>query len=200
MEAYLGMISAFGFNFAPQGWAMCQGQLMAIAQNQALFALLGTMYGGDGRQTFGLPDLRGRSAIGAGQGPGLSPWYQGEKRGEEMVTLMSNQMPAHSHTAAFQPPSCETHVQVSTSNGAADTPTSGNYMAKVMNGANALPQFVNDRQKGTLVSLNGVTSTLSGGSVALSTAGGSQPFSVVNPRLALNYCIALVGIFPSRND
>jgi len=99
-EPFLGQLLCAGFNYAPKGWALCQGQLMSIAQNSALFSLLGTTYGGDGRVTFGLPDLRGRAPIGFGQGPGLSNYAQGEMAGVESVTLISQQMPAHNHAVA----------------------------------------------------------------------------------------------------
>src|SRR5689334_21806331 len=96
-EPFLGQICIFGFNFAPNGWAFCQGQLMPIAQNTALFSLLGTQYGGNGQTTFALPDLRGRVPLGFGQGPGLSPYTIGEQAGVEAVTLVQGQMPQHSH-------------------------------------------------------------------------------------------------------
>jgi microcystin-dependent protein len=96
-NAFLGQLMAVGFNFAPRGWAMCNGQLLSISQNQALFALLGTQYGGNGITTFGLPDLRGRVSLHQGQGPGLSDQVIGEINGEETVTLTTNQLPSHSH-------------------------------------------------------------------------------------------------------
>src|SRR5688572_6320685 len=96
-EPFLGEIRMVGFNFAPQGWAFCQGQLMSIAQNSALFSLLGTTFGGDGQTTFALPDYRGRSSVGMGSGPGLTNIVQGEKSGTENVTILSTQMPVHTH-------------------------------------------------------------------------------------------------------
>ena len=98
MEPFIGEIIMFGGNFAPRGWALCDGQLLPIAQNSALFSILGTTYGGDGRTTFGLPDLRGRVAMHAGSGPGLTPRQLGAKGGEETVTLSVNQIPSHDHT------------------------------------------------------------------------------------------------------
>ncbi|MBL8179686.1 MAG: phage tail protein [Bryobacterales bacterium] len=100
MEPFIGQLMCVGFNFAPRGWALCNGQLMSIAQNTALFSLLGTMYGGDGVTTFALPDLRGRAALHNGQGPGLSVYTQGQVGGNENVTLIASQMPMHNHTAA----------------------------------------------------------------------------------------------------
>lgn len=99
-EPFLGQLALVGFNFAPQGWALCQGQLLSIAQNSALFSLLGTTYGGDGVTTFALPDLRGRAALGFGQGPGLQNYTQGQTSGAESVTLIQQQIPAHSHSVA----------------------------------------------------------------------------------------------------
>jgi microcystin-dependent protein len=117
MEPFLGQIMAVGFNYAPRGWAFCQGQLMSIAQNTALFSLLGTQYGGDGVTTFALPDYRGRVAVGMGQGPGLSNYEQAEVSGTENVTLLQSQMPAHVH-----PLQVSAQVQVSTTNPTADEP------------------------------------------------------------------------------
>src|SRR6185295_8857916 len=97
MDPFLGQISIFGFGFAPKGWAICQGQLMPLAQNTALFSILGTMYGGDGRSTFALPNLQGNAAVGAGQGQGLSEYSPGETGGETAVVLLSAEMPSHSH-------------------------------------------------------------------------------------------------------
>ncbi|MRT17746.1 phage tail protein [Vitellibacter sp. q18] len=169
MEPFIGQIQAFGFNFAPQGWAKCEGQLLPISQNTALFSLLGTMYGGNGQTTFGLPDLRGRFLLHAGQGPGLPYYDQGAMGGVESATLLTPNMPAHSHQFQLQ----------AADEGNIDNP-SGAYVAG--NGTNAFANSAN-----TVMATNNV-----------SVAGGSQPFSIRNPYLAINYCIALYGIFPSR--
>ena len=181
MDPFIGQIMAVGFNFAPRGWAMCQGQLLSISQNSALFSLLGTMYGGDGRTTFGLPDLRGRVAIGIGQGPGLSNYDQGQAGGVEQETITVNQMPAHTHALTVT-----AAVQVSTTNPDSDeaggghlTNTSSNFYAAAGTPGN---------------NLGGVSAS---GTAA--NTGGSQPVSVMQPYLALNYIIATMGIFPSRN-
>ena len=100
-EPFIGQITLVGFNFAPRGWAFCEGQLLSISQNTALFSLLGTTYGGDGRTTFGLPDLRGRVPIGPGTGPGLPSYSWGQKGGADREALAINQMPGHSHTVAL---------------------------------------------------------------------------------------------------
>ena len=170
-EPFLGEIRTFGFNFAPVGWATCDGQLMSIAQNTALFALLGTQYGGNGQTTFGLPDLRSRVAIHQGQGNGLSPYFIGQSAGSESVTLIQSQMPAHNHTVA-QP--CST-----------DDPNAGSPK-------NNFPASV-----GTSIYSN--TSNASMGAGATGITGSSQPVPILQPYLTVNFCIALVGIFPSRS-
>lgn len=168
-STFIGEIRAFGFTFAPRGWALCNGQLMSIAQNTALFSLLGTTYGGNGQTTFGLPDLRGRAALHFGQGPGLSARSQGEVSGTESHTLLSTELPAHNH-AVSQP----------TSSGEKTT----------------------NRPAGAVPARGGAYSTgTPDGSSALTVgpAGGSQPHNNMQPYLVVNYCIALQGIFPSRN-
>jgi microcystin-dependent protein len=172
-EPLLGVIFAFAGNFAPRGYALCQGQLMSIAQNTALFSILGTTYGGDGRVTFALPDLRGRAPVGAGQGPGLSNVELGEQTGAPQTTLTIANLPAHTHV-------------MSASQGADSTNPSNNFF-----GSDA---------RGNPVS---IYSTTSDGSVmnpmVVGLAGGNQPISIQNPILAINYVIATEGIFPSRN-
>jgi microcystin-dependent protein len=172
-EAYIGSIVLFAGNFAPRGWAFCQGQLLPIAQNSALFSILGTTYGGNGQTTFALPDLRGRAPIGTGQGPGLTNVALGQQAGSESVTLTVSQMPAHNHLVA-----CDA--------AAAD---------------NAVPTNNYPGNPGSLsgATLYGPTPTATMGPAMISAAGGSQPFSVQQPYLGLNYIICLEGIFPSRN-
>jgi len=171
MEPFIGQIQAFGFNFAPRGWAMCEGQLLPISQNTALFSLLGTTFGGDGRTTFGLPDLRGRSIVGMGNGPGLSNISWGERGGAENHTLTTAQMPSHNHSVA---------VGVNTAAGSEATPTG--ILASIANG------YAEDPTSGA--SLGGVTQ---------SNVGGGQSFGIRSPYLGINVCIALQGVFPSRS-
>lgn len=171
-EPFIGEIMFVGYNFCPRGWAAADGQLLPIAQNNALFSLYGTMYGGDGRTTFALPDLRGRVPVHAGTGPGLSPIRQGDKRGQETVTLTTAQMPSHSHG-----------LKVSDQAATHATPTAGQAIAATQNAgsfAAAAPSV-----------------TLSNDSVA--NQGGSQSVAIRNPYLGIRACVALVGIFPSRN-
>ena len=170
MEPFIGQIQAFGFNFPPRGWAFCNGQLLSISQNTALFSLLGTTYGGNGQTTFALPDLRGRSLVGYGNGPGLSSIQQGEMWGQEMVTLLPNNLPAHNHPVT---------VAVNTANGEESASTS--YLASHASAFSEAPTA------GAV--LKGVTS---------GPAGGGQPFSNRNPYLGIYVSIALQGIYPSR--
>lgn len=174
-EPFLGEIRMFAGNFAPQGWAMCNGQILPIAQNSALFAILGTTYGGNGQTTFALPDLRGRVSLHQGAGPGLTPYTLGESSGVENVTLLPGQMPAHAHS--FAPP-------VSNAAGAAADPTN-NFPAA--GDANTGPFNYS------------TTSTGAGGAGVTGTQGGSQPHSNIQPFLCVTFIIALNGIFPSRN-
>jgi len=165
-EPFIGEIRAFGFNFAPRGWAMCNGQLLAIAQNTALFSLLGTMYGGNGQTTFALPDLRGRTPTHNGQGPGLTSRTMGELSGEENHTLVQTEMPQHTHA---QPAS---NAQQDTNRPANAVPARGGVYTGATDGAVMDPTTV---------------------------SGGSQPHNNMPPYLVVNYCIALEGIYPSRN-
>lgn len=181
MEPFIAQIVMFGGNFAPRGWAFCDGQLLPISQNTALFSLLGTTYGGDGRTTFALPDLRGRVPMHAGQGPGLTHRQLGERVGSEQVTLSLLQIPAHNHTLFASP------------NNGTDPSPINNFIGK--------HQVTIDRTN--TVNGNSFTPVASGlGSMngsSISNTGGSQPHTNVQPTLVINYIIALVGIFPSRN-
>lgn len=203
-DPFLGEIRMVGFNFAPRGWAFCEGQLVSIAQNSALFSLLGTLYGGDGMNTFALPDLRSRGPVGKGQGPGLSEIVQGEKAGNESVTLLTAQMPAHNHVV----PAASASVSVS---GAVAVPVSTEN-ATVASPANAVPAassnsgrpfpLYNGAPSGsaTLAPFN-LTLGGSASSPATETAavGGSQPLAIRNPYLGVNFIIALEGIYPPRD-
>ena|SRR5688572_20065966 len=170
-EPFLGMICQVGFNFAPRGWALCNGQILSIAQNTALFSLLGTTYGGNGQTTFALPDLRGRVPIHAGQGPGLSNYDLGQVAGAEAITLTVANMPTHNHTAALN----------ASTQPANDTLPTGNYLAD----GGAYQSATN--------------TTMNAGAVTTGLAGGSQPTPNIQPYLCINFIIALEGIFPSRN-
>jgi microcystin-dependent protein len=169
-EPFVGEIRMFAGNFAPQGWAFCDGQLLAVSQNDALFSLLGTTYGGDGRTTFGLPDLRGRIPIHAGNGPGLSPRPLGSKGGTEAETLTVNQMAAHSH--AFQGAAQAADIPDPAGNMTAKSATTDAYLKEA---------------PGSALASGAVTST-----------GGSQSHTNLMPFLCVNFIVALFGIYPSR--
>ncbi|WP_338874749.1 tail fiber protein [Spirosoma sp. SC4-14] len=180
MEPYIGQIQLFAFNFPPKNWAFCDGRLLSIAQNQALFSLIGTTYGGDGITTFALPDLRGRTPIGFGQGPGLTYREMGETSGSETVTLISTQMPMHNHL-----------LMASAQSANQNSPE--NHFMAVSNGV--------DSNSESPVSVNtyGTTASTTANPMSISTSGGSQPHNNMQPYLTMNYCIALYGIFPSRS-
>jgi microcystin-dependent protein len=188
MTPDLAMIYLFASNFAPQGYALCNGQILAISTNTALFSLIGTFYGGNGQNNFALPDLRGRTPIHAGgnsgQGPGLSTYVLGQFGGTETVTLSQTQMPVHTHGLVANKTAGTTVIPASTSFISAG-PSTGSGP-----NASALDTFTTDSAPGNLVQLN---------PGAISTVGGSQPHSNLQPYLAVNYVIALQGVFPSRN-
>lgn len=174
-EPFLGEIKMVGFNFPPRGWADCDGQLLSISQNQALFALLGASYGGNGTSTFGLPDLRGRFPMHEGSGPGLSSRSHGQKAGSEEHTLNSGQMPTHNHTGTIVSSSAE---------GDRSDPA-GAYPA---------------RAEEPLQPYAGSTgSTMAPGSVSVGNAGGGLAIDHMPPFQVIRFVIALVGIFPSRD-
>lgn len=170
---FIGEIRMVGFNFAPQGWAKCDGQLLQINQNQALFSLLGTIYGGNGTTTFGLPDLRGRVPMHAGSGPGLTPRSIGQRGGSETVNLTVNQLPSHNHAAV---------IHTNESEGDSALP-SGNFLAK--SGTGGYTSVFPDSQ-------------LADSAVTVANAGGDQAHDTLQPYQAVNFIIALVGLFPSQ--
>ena len=189
-QPYLGMIILVPYNFAPRGWAFCQGQILPINQNTALFSLLGTTYGGNGQTTFALPDLRGRVPNGMGQGPGLSNYSIGQVGGVETATLTVNQMPAHTHV--ITPGGLTATSRVKNAAGNRQTPV-GNVPAIEAAGVTAT---YSDQAPDASMGAGAIAIS---GSPTAATAGGSQPFDNLQPYLTMNYCIALQGIFPSRN-
>ena len=211
-EPFVGEIRMVGFNFAPRGWAFCQGQMLSIAQNQALFSLLGTTYGGNGTTTFGLPDLRARVPVGMGANPpGLQPVQQGQMAGTQTTTLLLSNMPAHTHQATFAgtgggAPTPPTVTIAVASTDASENDPNGNIPAMLSAGRGSYtPLFAPASSATSGAHLGGVTVTpgsaggITGGTVTLAAAGSSLPFSILNPYLGLNFIIALQGIFPSRN-
>lgn len=203
MEGTIGEIRIFASNFAPRNWAFCEGQLLAIRSNTALFSILGTFYGGNGSVTFALPDFRGRAAVGAGQGPGLSPYQLGEQTGSETVTLLTTEMPAHTHVAIPQPGGGAggTTATLFGINGAGgQSSPGGNYIGQdsdvglttYANNGNPVPMHAGS------VGLHDVTAPLPAG-VLIGPAGASIPHDNMQPTVVLNYIICMLGTFPSRN-
>jgi len=174
---FVAEITMYAFNFPPKGWAFCDGQLLPISQNTALFSLLGTNYGGDGKSTFGLPNLQGQACVGQGQGPGLSPYFVGETTGTENVTLIQTEMPSHSHSFSAQ--------TVSGTSPTADQ----NQLAQCFSGSKSA-SFT-----GNYLTTNSVNTGMVQGT---NTYGGSLPHNNMQPYLTLNFCIALQGVFPAR--
>jgi microcystin-dependent protein len=187
-DTFVGQILLFPFNFAPQGFALCRGQLLPIASNTALFSLLGTTYGGNGTTTFALPDLQGRLPLKFGQGPGLSAYSQGQTGGTDTVTLAANEMPAHTHTLNVASLTATANCK----NAAANQLTPmGNVPAIDVGGAVTYSSATSD------ANMNTAAITM-GGTITAGIGGGSQPHDNHQPSLALNYCIALQGVYPSR--
>ena len=170
-QPFIGEIRMFGGSFAPAGWAFCNGQLMPISENDALFTLIGTTYGGDGQETFGLPDLQGRIPLHFGQGPGISQTYQmGEKAGVESVTLSVNQLPNHTHTLI----------------GSSDIATDPNPNGDMLATSSLLQPYV------------GIAPDANMAANAIGPVGGSQPHDNMMPFLAVSFIISLFGIFPTQ--
>lgn len=187
MEPFIGQIQPFGFNFAPRGWAKCDGQILPISQYTALFSLLGTTFGGDGVTTFALPDLRGRSIVHIGHGPGLSTISWGEKGGVEQVSITQANMPSHSHALI----NGVANVHVYTTDSSAASPDSDNGANGLGTGTGMPDIFRESPTSGDHV--GGVS--ISGTTAA---SGGNIPVQIRNPFLGINVCIAQVGIYPSR--
>jgi microcystin-dependent protein len=170
---FVAEIRIFACNFAPTGWATCDGQILPISQNTALFSLLGTFYGGDGKSTFALPNLDGSCAIGQGNGPGLSQRFLGESGGEQFVTLLQTEMPLHNHL-----------IQGSTENGTLKAPSP--------------TEFLGRSKAGTIYQTNTTQNIVQMNFQELAIQGSSLPHNNMSPYLTLVYCIALQGVFPPR--
>ncbi|MBD3243816.1 MAG: phage tail protein [Chitinivibrionales bacterium] len=176
-DGFIGEIRMFAGNFAPRGWAFCDGQLLPISQHTALFSLLGTTYGGDGSTTFGLPDLRGRVPVHPGHGPGLTIRGLGEKGGQEQVTLTAAQMPSHTHAVT-------TTVAADSAVGTSDSPKE----RVPARNASSTPAYSDS-----------ATTTLDGVQTTASPSGGNQPHNNMQPYQAINFIICIVGVYPSRS-
>lgn len=179
-QPFVGQVIMFGGNFAPAGWATCSGQLLPISENETLFNLIGTTYGGDGQSTFGLPDLQGRVPIHNGQGSGLSNYVIGQKAGAESVTLNVQQIPAHNHLIGI--PSAPANQSV---------PSNATILATESSNAPGTGNAY------TYAAASGTQTAMVAGSIG--GAGGSQPHNNIVPVMAVTYCISLFGIYPSPN-
>jgi len=171
VDPFVAEIRIFPFNFAPKGWAFCDGQILPLSQNTALFSLLGTTYGGDGKSNFALPNMQGNAPMHPGQGPGLSLHDLGETGGSETVSLLESEIPSHSHSLIAQVPPADAGVP------------SGNVLARTVG---ATPYLAGNQP---LVSMS---------DSALAPAGGDQPHNNMQPYLTLNFCLALQGVYPPR--
>lgn len=196
MEAYLGYVMFTAGSYAPRGWSLCQGQLLAVSQSTALYSLLGTTYGGNGQTTFGLPNLGGRTPVGTGQSPGVGHNYQpGEMGGTEQTTIVAAQMPMHVHAIAPQPG--PTAVTDNSGGSTTNRPSDGARLGVGYDssGGEAAPAIY------VPASAGGTTVNLAGGAAGTTAvAGGSQPMSILQPYLAMNAVICIEGLYPSRPD
>ena len=178
-DQFIGEIRMVGFSFAPAGWALCDGSLLPIAQNQALFTLLGTLFGGNGTTNFGLPDLRGRAPVGMGTGNNLTPISQGEMEGSESAIISQGQMPMHTHGLSVAGTETDSVAAPSRTNNVLGASGAGVGSATIWSTALNSPVALNSAQVGT--------------------AGANQPLSIRNPYIGTNFIIALTGIFPTRS-
>lgn len=195
VESYIGEIKAVAFDYVPTGWMFCDGRTLEVSKFQALYALLGTKYGGDGRSTFKLPDLRGRVAIGFGQAPGRDSYKVGDVGGVERVRLTEAQMPRHSHNATL----VDAHVVIgcSTQTATSSVPTQNSVLAKsvVLEGRSESGEnfIYNENTPNTNLSPSNIT-----GSISVADSGGDQTHSNMQPYSAINYIIAVEGVWPER--
>lgn len=177
MDEFIGIVKLFAGTFAPKGWMLCQGQLISINQYTAVFSILGTNYGGDGVTTFGLPDLRGKTAIGCGQAQGGTIYNIGQASGTENVSILPTNMPSHTHT-----------LRVSNTEGSVAVPVTGNSLAAMV-----------DTSVNKIFSYSTAIPTVDLNPSTIALAGGNTPVSIMQPYLPLTYIICIAGVFPSRN-
>lgn len=194
MDDFIGIIKMFGGNFAPRGWAFCNGQLLSISQHTALFSLIGTAYGGDGRTTFALPDLRGRAPVHAGTGHGLRPYRLGDRLGLESTTLSIQNIPPHTHTLSLTGGSSSINIPVNTEEGAEDEKDPGAGFL-VNTGAD---NFSSEATTGAKYGGQSIPVDVAVNGTAALTGGGA-PINNIQPVLAVNFIICMDGIYPSRS-
>lgn len=202
MDPFIGEVRIFTGNFAPTGWFLCQGQLLPISAYQALFAIIGTFYGGNGTSNFQLPNLQGRFPIGAGMAPSGQIYNIGQIGGVEQISLTINNLPSHSHLATFTPGTGGSSSLMGSPNPANSSSPSGNYIANTTDTSGTLPSppqsYVTPAAAGTPAALAGLSVTGAPGTVSVQNAGNSLPFAPTPLYVAFNYIIAYNGIFPSR--
>lgn len=190
-QSYIGELRAYPYNFAPRNWATCQGQILPISQNTALFSILGTTYGGNGQTTFALPNLSGRvtNSAGGGTGPGLSPYSLGEQAGSETVTLLSTEMPAHNHTLDvwYQPGAVADYMVAN--------PSPSVHFSRLLVKAQTGAAYSN----GQIWNTPPIESATQLNVQTFAVQGGSQPHNNIQPNLTLLWCICINGVFPPRN-
>ncbi|MCJ9429438.1 phage tail protein [Kordiimonas marina] len=211
MDGYYGVIQALGFQFAPLKWGYCNGALLSVNQYAALYSLISTYFGGDGRVSFGLPDLRGRSPIGQFQGPGTSLRTMGQMTGAETVTLSLDQLPTHTHTHTYAGSAgggsdLDVTVEVASSLADTETPAAGDFIGMPSNtlGTSANGKlFVSAAAVTSTVPIGGVTASGGGAfdntQLVINNTGGSQPVDIMQPSLVVNYCICMDGLYPTRS-
>jgi len=204
MEGTIGEIRMFAGNFAPRGWALCNGQLLAINSNTALFSVIGTYYGGDGRTTMGLPDLRGRTAIGTGQHPGSGYNFRlGQIGGAETHALNILEMPSHNHSATFTgtPTVSNTSISIPTVGDEAQEPepSSNSSFAIGSVDGNEVNLFSTDTPDSNLKPFTAASTNTAAGTINVLNQGGNLPFSIIQPFNTIQYIICMVGTYPSRS-
>lgn len=193
MEGYIGEIRMFAGSWAPRNWMICNGQLLAISQYTALFSIIGTNYGGDGRTTFGVPDLQGRVAVGNGAGSGLTPKYMGEKSGAETTTLAVSNLPAHNHTAAVT----QSSISLKAANGdATNNNPQGRSLANSLFGRDTVFTY---SEEAPTVAMHSDSAILANVTIDVGNTGQNTPVNNMQPYQVVQYIICLDGIFPSRN-
>lgn len=193
MEMYIASIIGWGPNWAPRAWMLCAGQLLPISQFSAVFSLIGTIYGGDGRTTFALPDLRGRSPLAAGYGPGITPYNIGQKSGANTATLQIANIPSHNHSSSTSEMSVK--LFASTTDANSNTPSNNAVLSKTVDATN----FGDIQIYGSGAADTQINGGVVSGSVTIGNTGGGQSFSIVQPVLAIQFIFCLQGIFPPRS-
>lgn len=199
-DPYMGEIRMVAFDFAPYGWALCQGQILPVQQNQALFTLLGTLYGGNGSTTFGLPNLASRSPVGTGQGAGLTAIVTGQISGLEQFTMTSAQLPTHTHPSVIPPMTLTASVAIPASTsatGGVEAPAPTTVLGQVVASGRGATLYNTTAPNTTLAPFN-ASVQFPQTTVPIGLAGSGLPVPLRNPYLGLNFCIALQGIFPTR--